>query len=90
MQEWIYESTFRSKADNGDNADVVEYYTKDRYGATRKRNKRVYPDSYFVIVDQQRLAQGFSARARFLLELDNSTHPGKRFGREKVVPEEII
>ena len=48
--------------------------------------KRVYPDSYFVIVDRQRAAQGLVARMRLLLELDNSTHANERFGREKVAP----
>ena len=39
-----------------------------------------------MIMDKQRLAQGLLARARFLVELDNATHPNNRFGREKVVP----
>jgi hypothetical protein len=80
MEDWIYESKFRSEG------DVVEYHIKDRDGVMRKASKRVYPDSYWVILDQQRLDQGYLARARFLLELDNSTHPGKRFGSEKVAP----
>ena len=52
----------------------------------RQMKKRVYPDSYFLIVDEQRLTQGSLARARFLLELDNATHSRNRFGREKVAP----
>jgi hypothetical protein len=32
------------------------------------------------------LVQGTQTRARFLLELDNASHPNERFGREKILP----
>jgi hypothetical protein len=80
LEEWRHESEFRSIG------ETVEYKIKGTDGAMKQVRKRVYPDSYFVIVDTQRLAQGLLARARFLLELDNATHPNNRFGREKVAP----
>jgi hypothetical protein len=80
LEKWIFESAFRS------DGDAVEYRIKGRDGQVKQVKKRVYPDSYFVIVDQHRAAQGELARARFLLELDNATHANERFGREKVAP----
>jgi hypothetical protein len=80
LEEWKHESEFRC------DGDAVAYKTTGRDGMVKQMEKRVYPDSYFVIVDERRLAQGLLARARFLLELDNATHPNERFGREKVVP----
>jgi len=80
LEEWRHEGEFRS------DWDTVEYTITGRDGEVKQENKRVYPDSYFVMVDEQRLAQGLLARARFLLELDNATHTNERFGREKVAP----
>jgi hypothetical protein len=80
VEEWIHESEFRS------DGDTVEYQAMGRDGEVRQVRKRVYPDSYFVVVDEQRLAQGLLAWARFLLELDQATHSNNRFGREKVAP----
>jgi hypothetical protein len=61
----------------------VTYQAKDRDGRVRQKKKRVYPDSYFAL---QRLVQGIPTRARFLLELDNASHPNERFGWEKILP----
>jgi len=80
LETWIHESDFRS------DGDTVTYRVTGRDGTVKQVSKRVYPDSYFVVVDKQRLTQGLMARARFLLELDNATHANERFGREKVVP----
>jgi len=80
LEEWINEGEFRS------DGDTVEYQITGFDGTVRRVNKRVYPDSYFVVVDKRRLAQGLLARARFLLERDNATHANPRFGREKVAP----
>jgi hypothetical protein len=80
LETWIHESDFRS------DGDTVTYKIAGRDGTVKQARKRVYPDSYFVVVDGQRLAQGLLARARFLLELDNATHTNERFGREKVMP----
>jgi hypothetical protein len=51
-----------------------------------KRTKGVRPDGFFVLVDHMRLINNSPAKARFLLELDNSTHPVTRFGRDKALP----
>jgi len=80
LDVWKHEGEFRS------DWDVVEYKAKSWDGTVKRQKRRVYPDSYLVIVDKQRVAQGQMDRARFLLELDNSTHPNERFGREKVAP----
>ena len=80
LEQWRHESEFRS------DGDAVEYQITGRDGKVKQGRKRVYPDSYFVLVDQQRTAQGLLARARFLLELDHATHTNERFGREKVAP----
>ena len=80
LEAWIHESEFRS------DGDTVKYRITGTDGKVRQVRKRVYPDSYFVVVDEQRLAQGLLARARFLLELDHATHANSRFGREKVAP----
>jgi len=80
LEEWIFESEFRSEG------DTISYQVPGADGKVRQAKKRVYPDGYFVVVDEGRLAQGLLARARFLLELDNATHANERFGREKVAP----
>jgi len=80
LEEWRHEDEFRS------DGDTVGYQITDRDGKVKQGKKLVYPDSYFVIVDRQRAAQGLLARARLLLELDNATHANERFGREKVAP----
>jgi hypothetical protein len=78
METWIPEGDFLSQM------DVVDFTYTGKDGKTRKGRKGVRPDGYFVILDHERQAKGSPSRARFLLELDNSTHPHERFGRDKV------
>jgi hypothetical protein len=80
LEEWIFESEFRS------DPDTVEYRLKGRDGQVRQVKRKIYPDSFFVFVDERRVAQGELARARLLLEIDHATHSNPRFGREKVAP----
>ena len=80
LEEWQHESEFRS------NGDVVEYEVAGRDGKVWRGKKRIYPDSYFAIVNQRQSPQGLLVRTRLLLELDNATHANERFGREKVAP----
>ena len=80
LEKWTHESQFRS------DGDTVEYQIAGRDGEVKRKTKRVYPDSYFVIADQRRANRGLLARARFLLELDHATYTNERFGREKVAP----
>ena len=75
LEEWIHEGAFRS------DWDTVECQITGTDGKVKRVSKRMFLDGFFSILDEQRLA-----RARFLLELDNATHPNNRFGREKVVP----
>lgn len=78
LEEWIHESEFRS------DSDEIEYVVNARNGKISK--KGVCPDSYFVIRNKKLIRAGAPSTARFLLELDNATHPNRRFGLEKVLP----
>jgi hypothetical protein len=80
MEEWIHERAFHS------NMDVIEFEIEDRDGKVNHEKKGICPDSYFVVVDRRRQIGGSPARARFLFELDMSTHDNPSFGREKAVP----
>jgi hypothetical protein len=80
LENWKYETEFRS------DPDVVTYTAKDRNGDFRQLKKRVLPDAYFEIIDEDRRKKGEAHRVRFLLELDMSTHDNPSFGREKVAP----
>ncbi|MGC9395646.1 MAG: replication-relaxation family protein [Anaerolineae bacterium] len=80
LETWQHEGIFRA------DGDVITYRIANRTGQMRKMERRIYPDSYFVIINHQRSKKGSFARARLLLELDNATHTNARFGREKVVP----
>ena len=80
LAEWLHENAFLT------DMDVVEFEQKLRDGTTRKRRKGVRPDGYFMIVDRNREAQGLPANSRFLLEIDMSTHPNRRFAEEKAMP----
>ena len=77
LEDWIPEGVFRS------NMDKVDFQIINREGNAQKRSKGVCPDGYFVIVDEERKAQGKPCRARFLLELDMATHDNPSFGIEK-------
>jgi hypothetical protein len=80
LEKWIPESEFRS------NTDVISYKIKNRDGYLKNKRKGVVPDAYFEIIDERRRAKGEMHRARFLLELDMSTHDNLSFGREKALP----
>lgn len=78
LETWIPEGIFLS------DMDVVDFTYKGKDGKTRRGRKGVRPDGYFILIDHQRKARGNPARARFLLEVDNATHPHERFMREKL------
>ena len=78
IEDWISEGAFRS------NMDKVDFQFINRVGNAQKRSKGICPDGYFVIIDEERKAQGKPCRARFLLELDMATHDNPSFGIEKV------
>ena len=80
LDVWLPEGEFRS------NVDVIEFTSKCQDGKYRRLKKGILPDSYFVIKNRKLNHEGKPARARFLLELDNATHPNRRFGLEKVLP----
>lgn len=80
VENWKYDSEFRS------DPDLVTYTAKDRNGVFRQLKKRVLPDAYFEIIDEDRHSRGEVDRARFLLEIDMSTHDNPSFGIEKVAP----
>jgi len=80
LEKWVPEGDFLREM------DTIEFDYKDRDGKIKKRRKGVRPDGYFVLLDHLRQINNSPARARFLLEFDNGTHPLNRFGREKAVP----
>jgi hypothetical protein len=75
---WIPESIFMSQM------DVIEYEYKTSGGKNQKKKKGIRPDGYFEIVHLDRKEKGLPSKARFLLEVDYSTHPLNRFSREKI------
>ena len=75
MDEWLPEGEFFR------NMDTIELPSSNR-----KRKKGIRPDGFFVLVDHLRQINNSPAKARFLLELDNSTHPLDRFGLNKALP----
>ena len=80
LESWLPEGDFLREM------DTIEFEYEDQDGKLRKRRKGVRPDGYFVLLDHLRQINNSPARARFLLEFDNGTHPLTRFGREKAVP----
>ena len=80
IEQWLNEGAFRSQM------DVVEFETINRDGSARHEKRGICPDSYFVILDEKRKIDKSPARARFLFELDMSTHDNPSFGREKASP----
>jgi hypothetical protein len=80
VENWKYDTEFRS------DPDLVSYTAKDRNGIFKQLKKRVLPDGYFEIVDEERRSRGEADRVRFLLEIDMSTHDNPSFGIEKVAP----
>jgi len=79
LETWMPEGDFLTDTDR------VTFSFKERNGKTIKKRRGVRPDSFFVLRDHLRLINGVPARARFLLEFDNSTHPLDRFGKEKAL-----
>lgn len=73
LDEWIPEGEFMTKM------DTVPI------SSDSKQRKGVRPDGFFILVDHLRQINNSPAKARFLLELDNSTHPLNRFGRDKAL-----
>jgi hypothetical protein len=79
LESWLPEGEFLTDTDR------ITFSFKDRRGKKVKKRRGVRPDSFFVLQDHLRLINGAPARARFLLEFDNSTHPLDRFGKEKAL-----
>lgn len=73
LEDWIPEGDFLT------NMDTITVSRAD------KQRKGVRPDGFFILVDHLRQIDNSPAKARFLLELDNSTHPLNRFGRDKAL-----
>lgn len=63
-----------------------EFFTDMDIVTVGKRKKGVRPDGFFILTDHIRQINNSPAKARFLLELDNGTHPVTRFGRDKALP----
>ena len=80
LENWITDGTFRSSM------DVIEYAVKGKDGTLKTEKKGICPDGYFEISDERRRINGTPARARFLVEIDMSTHDNPSFGREKAIP----
>lgn len=80
LETWLAEGDFRA------NPDVIPHRIRGRDGRAWERRKAVLPDAVFALRDTQRAAAGQPARARFLLELDNTSHTPHAFGRDKAGP----
>ncbi len=80
LETWLSEGDFLREM------DVVEIAHAGQNGMQKKRRKGVRPDGYFILVDQLRKSNNLPAKARFLLEFDNSNHSLTRFGKDKVLP----
>lgn len=70
LETWVPEGAFLSEM------DTVQIAGK---------KKGIRPDGFFILVNQNHRIQHQPARARFLLEYDNSTHAVSRFGKEKAL-----
>jgi hypothetical protein len=80
LENWITDGTFRSSM------DVIAYEVKGKDGNLKTEKRGICPDSYFEVSDERRRINGTPARARFLVEIDMSTHDNPSFGREKATP----
>ena len=65
LRAWITEGEFLSEM------DTIKV-------PGHKKGKGVRPDGFFVLEDHMRQINNSPAKARFLLEFDNSTHPLNR------------
>lgn len=79
LETWLPEGEFLTDTDR------ISFTFADRHGKLVEKRRGVRPDSFFIIRDHLRPIKGAPARARFLLEFDNSTHPLDRFGKEKAL-----
>jgi hypothetical protein len=79
LENWIPESKFRSTTDN------IKYSFVGNNGKIIQKSKGVIPDGFFIIADAKRFKLGQPGRARFLLEIDMSTHDNNNFGIEKAI-----
>ena len=80
MEPWQTEGTFRR------DMDIISYEFVNRNGQKEKIKHGVRPDGFFTLVDHLRQINNQPAKARFLVEFDNSTHPLYRFGKHKALP----
>lgn len=80
MEPWQTEGSFRR------DMDVITYEYTNRKGEKEKLSHGVCPDGFFTLVDHLRQINNQPAKARFLVEYDNSTHPLYRFGKYKSLP----
>ncbi len=80
MEPWQTESTFRR------DMDIISYEYLNRNGQKENVKHGVRPDGFFTLVDHLRQINNQPAKARFLVEYDNSTHPLFRFGIHKALP----
>ncbi len=79
LETWLPEGEFLT------DTDTISFNLTHRNGKSIKKRRGIRPDGFFVLLDHLRQIKGSPARARFLLELDNSTHPLDRFGKEKAL-----
>jgi hypothetical protein len=79
LEKWIPEGEFLT------DTDTVEFSYIDRNGRSKKKRRGIRPDGFFILKDHMRQINNTPAKARFLVELDNSTHPLDRFGKEKAL-----
>jgi hypothetical protein len=80
MEPWQTEGSFRR------DMDIISYEYVNRKGQKEKMKHGVRPDGFFTLVDHLRQINNQPAKARFLVEYDNSTHPLYRFGKHKALP----
>lgn len=80
LGEWRHETMFLS------DPDAIEIDMPDRKGNRQMIKKRIIPDSYFEIENQNLASGRRPAKARYLLELDGATHSNPKFGVHKVLP----
>jgi len=80
MEPWQTEGAFRR------DMDIITYEYTNRKGQKEKLKHGVRPDGFFTLVDHLRQINNQPAKARFLVEYDNSTHPLYRFGKHKALP----
>jgi hypothetical protein len=78
---WLRESEFQS------NEDRVDFKYQLNDGRVVQERRGVFPDSFFMILDEGRRIKGSPLRLHILLEMDMGTHPVRtRFGRQKAAP----